>query len=70
MTAVRFTKPAPPYLTGDVAKFDPARARSLIDRQVAEALEAEDPTAEPPAGEEAAKPDPKGKGKAQSEPAA
>lgn len=70
MTAVRFTKPAPPYLTGDVAKFDPARARSLIDRQVAAPLEAEGATAEPQEAEEAPKPDPKGKGKAQSEPAA
>lgn len=34
--AVRFIKPAPPYITGDVAVFPRERAQSLVDRHIAE----------------------------------
>ena len=47
-TAVRFTKPAPPYLTGDVAAFPPGQAQSLIARGLAE----KHGDAEPPAKRE------------------
>ncbi|PWC89834.1 hypothetical protein TSH100_04135 [Azospirillum sp. TSH100] len=45
--AIRFTKPCPPYITGDVAVFDRSRAQTLIDRQVAEPHETEEAAVEP-----------------------
>lgn len=47
LTAVRMVKKAGPYKAGDLVRFDPVSAASLIDRGVAEAVEVEvfDPSA-------------------------
>jgi hypothetical protein len=39
LVALRLLKKAGPHKAGDVARFDPASAASLIDRGVAEAVE-------------------------------